>query len=538
MLRDCIERLIELEPLSTEEVFEGATEMMNGGEPVQIAAFLTLLRAKGETVDELLGLVKALRSQAKKLVLDRPVLDIVGTGGDRSGTVNLSTGSALLAAACGIPVLKHGNRAVSSKCGSADVLEEMGFTIELTPEEIQNEIREKGFAFCFAPAYHPAMAKVRPVRNGLKIPTAFNLIGPLLNPAGTDFMQIGVFKPELVPIIAKVLFKLGTKRSLVFHGHGLDELSCIGPIDALLVTEKGIEDFRIDSRELGLKTCSIDDLKGGDAKTNAKILADALSGIPSKITDTLILNAAVALFLYGPARTLEEGVSIAKEKLLGKKKSLKKALQQFGVIAEIKRKSPSAGEIGEIPDPAERAKLYVLGGAAAISVLTADSFGGSLDDLETVAEALKDTPVPVVRKDFLTEPEQLKQSKGADAVLLIVARLKERTKEMLLEAHKLGLEAIVEVHTEEELKIAIAAGAEIIGVNQRDLRDFTMHPEVYERIEIPAGIVKIAESGMKTAEDVKRVQNLKYDAILVGEALTRAADPLALLSTFRQKYVG
>lgn len=541
MLKECIEQLMEREPLSAEQAFLGANEMLNEGEPAQIAAFLALLRAKGETAEELVGLVKSLRSQAKKLLLDRPMMDIVGTGGDQAGTVNISTGSALLAASLGIPVLKHGNRAVSSRCGSADVLEEMGFPILQTPEEIQKNIRERNFAFCFAPAYHPTLQKVRPIRNGLKIPTAFNLIGPLLNPAGLDYMQIGVFRPEMVRRVAEALFQLGTKRSLVFHGHGLDELSCIGPIEALLVTEKGIEEIVIDPKKLGLKSCTLEDLKGGDAKENAKLLKEALSGIPTRITDTLILNAGVALFLYGPARTIQEGVDIAKEKLLGKKKSLKQALlyTPHAVIAEIKRKSPSKGEIGKISDPAARASLYVQGGAAAISVLTSAGFGGNLADLKEVANALQATPVPVIRKDFLLTKEDIQASQDADAVLLIVSKLGARTEEMLLECLKVGLEAIVEVHTEEELKIAIDAGAEIIGVNQRDLNDFSMHPEVYERLigKIPANAVKIAESGMRTEEDVRFVRQLGYDAVLVGETLTRSQNPLETLSTFRQTYV-
>lgn len=541
MLKECIEQLIQREPLSAEQAFLGANEMLNEGEPAQIAAFLALLRAKGETAEELVGLVKSLRAQGKKLILDRPVMDIVGTGGDQAGTVNISTGSALLAAQLGIPVLKHGNRAVSSRCGSADVLEEMGFPILQTPEEIQKNIREANFAFCFAPAYHPTLQKVRPIRNGLKIPTAFNLIGPLLNPAGLDYMQIGVFRPEMVRRVAEALFQLGTKRSLVFHGHGLDELSCIGPIQALFVTEKGIEEIEIDPKKLGLKPCSLEDLKGGDAKENAGLLKKALSGIPTRITDTLILNAGVALFLYGPARTIQEGVDIAKEKLLGNKKSLKQALLHtpHAVIAEIKRKSPSAGEIGQIADPAARAALYVQGGAAAISVLTSDAFAGSLADLKCVSEALRSTPVPVIRKDFLITKEDVQASLDADAVLLIVSKLGSRTKEMLLECRRLGLEAIVEVHTEHELKIAIDAGAEIIGVNQRDLNDFSMHPEVYEQLigKIPSNAVKIAESGMKTAEDVRFVQQLGYDAVLVGETLTRTQNPLETLSNFRQTYV-
>lgn len=505
-----IESLIEGKSLSAEQCSSAFQELLN--EPIQMGAFLSLLRAKGETVDEILGLVMAMRAQMIRLNLDRPVLDIVGTGGDQAGTVNISTGSALIAASCGVPVVKHGNRSISSRSGSADVIEAMGYNIHQTPQELQESIQKTGFGFCFAPDYHPAMKQVRSVRNALKFPTVFNLIGPLLNPAGTEYLQIGVYKPELVQTIAEVLFKLGTKRSLVYCGHGIDELSCIGPTEAILVTEQGLETLMIDPEKLGLRKCTLEDLKGDDPKTNAQLLKNP----PTGLKDTIILNVAVALFLYGSVRSIEEGIQIAKNKF---RKSLKKAIQkQCGaLIAEIKRASPSRGKIGDIPDVAKRARFFQLNGAAAISVLTSDRFEGSLCDLEAVSKAVS---VPVLRKDFITTPQQLNET-DADAILLIVAYLGERTKEMLALAHRLGLEAIVEVHNQSELQIAIEAGAEIIGVNQRNLKDFTMHPEVYALVnQIPKHIVKIAESGVRNLADAERLFKMGYNAILVGEALT------------------
>lgn len=487
-----LDKLIQGKALTAEETCDAVCSLLN--DPVKMAGFLTLLKTKGETVSEILGFVRAMRSQMRTLKVDHPVLDIVGTGGDLAGTVNISTGAALLAARCGVPIVKHGNRAVSSQCGSADVLEVLGVDI-------------KNFTFCFAPDYHPAMKQMRPIRNALKMPTAFNLIGPLLNPAGTDHLQIGVYKPELVPILAEVLFQLGTKRSLIYSGHGIDELSCIGATEAILVTEKGLEKILIDPEALGLQLCTLADLKGGDAKRNAEILRNP----PRAVLETLILNAGVALFLYGKAHTIAEGVRIAK------RKTFKSAIRNRGVIAEIKRASPSKGKIGEI-DPAERAKLYEMAGASAISVLTSDRFEGSLADLKIVREV---GSIPVLRKDFLTTKEQLAET-DADAVLLIVSYLQEKTAEMLAEARRLGFDVIVEVHSASELEIALTAGADIIGVNQRDLRDFSMHPEVYELIhQIPKGIVKVAESGVAQVSDAKRLFEMGYDAILVGEALTR-----------------
>lgn len=500
-------KLIQQQSLTAEETFLAVSELLH--DPIRMAGFLVLLKAKGETADELLGLVKIMRTHMKSVRLDRPVLDIVGTGGDQAGTINISTGAALLASRRGVPIVKHGNRAVSSQCGSADVLEAMGIPIHQTPEEIQERIQTTGFGFCFAPDYHPLMKQMRPLRKALKMATAFNLIGPLLNPAGTDHLQIGVYKPELVPILAETLFKLGTKKSLVYSGHGIDELSCIGKTEALLVTDTGIEKLMIDPEALGLKRCTLQDLKGGDAEKNAAILKNP----PLAIQDTLILNAGVALFLYGKAKTLAEGIHIARGK-----KSLKKAIREKSgaVIAEIKRASPSKGKIGEIPDAAERASFYEASGAAAISVLTSDRFEGSLDDLNAVHVS-----IPVLRKDFLTAPEQLAEG-DPDVVLLIVSFLQERTAAMLQEARRLGLEAIVEIHNQDELSIALASGADIIGVNQRDLKDFTMHPEAVELVrQIPDSIVKIAESGVRNASDAARLFAMGFDAILVGEALTK-----------------
>lgn len=501
-----LHKLIEGKSLSEEETCSIVTELLN--DPIKMAGFLSLLRAKGETVEEILGLVKAMRAKMRKLDFGFPTIDIVGTGGDQAGTVNLSTGAALLAAECGAKVVKHGNRAVSSKCGSADVLEELGEEIHMSGEELRRSVERRGFAFCFAPDYHPAMKELRAMRQALKMPTAFNLIGPLLNPASIDHLLFGVHKPELVPMLANVLFRLGTKRSLVFSGCGIDELSCIGKTEAILVTENGMEPFTIDPEGLGFKICTLNDLKGGDAKYNAAILKNPMGAI----LDALVLNAGVALFLVGLTKTVIEGVQMAR------RQSIKNALCKKGVIAEIKRASPSKGRIGERINPIERAKQFERAGAAVISVLTSDRFEGSLDDLHQVKQAVS---IPVLRKDFITTKEELAKTK-ADLVLLIVSYLGERTKEMLVEAKKLGLQPLVEVHSAAELEIALNAGADIIGVNQRDLKDFTMHPEVYELIQkIPKEVIKVAESGVKDLEDAKRLFAMGYDAILVGEALTR-----------------
>ena len=527
-MRAYLEKLVRRENLTSDECGDALEKMENDA---QTGALLALLRMKGESVEELLGFIRALRKQAVPFDIDYPVLEIVGTGGDGAGTVNISTGSSLLAARCGIPVVKHGGRSVSSSSGSADVVEALGFSFE----NPKLSLEKTGFAFCFASNFYPMMQKIRPVRQGLKIPTLFNLVCPLLNPAGISHVMIGVYKPELVPVIAETLFRLGTKRSLVFHGFGLDELTCLGTTDALLVTEKGIEPLKIDPVTLGLKLCKRVDLQGGDANTNAMHIGAALTG-SSPLSDTLVLNAGVGLFLFGKAASMKEGVSAAKAAL--KRKSLKKALATtpHAVLAEIKRASPSLGKIGAIPDPAVQASKYVQGGAAAISVLTSARFDGTLEDLGAVAKSLELTPVPILRKDFILEPIQIAQAAahGADAVLLIAGHLKERLPEMMEVAKKIGLEALVEVHDPKELDYF--RGAEIIAVNQRNLHDFSMHPEIHEFAigKIPAAALPVAASGVASPIDAARLFQMGYRALLIGEALTRSKDPIAFLRELRR----
>jgi anthranilate phosphoribosyltransferase len=522
-MRAYLEKLVNRENLTSVECGEALEKMDNDA---QTGAFLSLLRAKGETVEELLGFIRALRQQAEPFGIDFPVLEIVGTGGDRAGTVNISTGSSLLAARCGIPVVKHGGRSVSSSSGSADVLEALGFSFDHPKVSLE----KTGFAFCFAGKFYPTMVKIRPVRQGLKIPTLFNLVCPLLNPAGISHVMVGVYKPELVPLIAETLFRLGTKRSLVFHGFGLDELTCLGTTNALLVTEKEIVPLKIDPVELGLKLCAREDLKGGDAQTSAMLIGAALTG-SSPLSDTLALNAGIGVYLFGKAGSMKEGVKIAKAAM--QRKSLKKALSSTpnAVLAEIKRASPARGKIGDIPDPASQAMKYVQGGAAAISVLTCLRFDGTLEDLGAVVRSLAKTRLPVLRKDFILEPIHIAQAAahGADAVLLIATFLKERTQEMMEMAKKIGLEAVVEVHDPEELRYF--QGAEIIAVNQRNLSDFSMHPEIHDLAigKIPSSALPLAVSGIASAEEAKRLFQLGYRALLIGEALTRSNDPAQFL---------
>ena len=547
-----IQALAKGQNLTVEESYLAATALLGDVEPVLAGSFLSLLHAKGETADELLGFHRALTGSSRKIQIDKPFIDIVGTGGDKAGTLNISTGGSLLVAACGVPVIKHGNRAVSSSCGSADVLAELGFNLNLSDEDVHHAIDNNQFAFLFAPNFYPVLRKLNEVRRKLATPTIFNLMGPLLNPAGRHHIILGVYQAKYVPVIAEALFKLGTTRSLVFHGNGLDELSCLDNLHAKLVTHDSIEDININLKELNLSQSQLSDLAGGDRMYNAQMLIKTLNGTKTGISDSLALNAGAALWVYGSVENLFDGVKLAQARLAEgninklnklqqivhrkykaptKRKSMKAALKakEFAVISEIKRASPSAGHIADIGDPLERAKEYVSYGAAAISVLTDAGFNGSMADLRRVTDGLKDTPVPVLCKDFMLTPPQIAEAaaNGADVILLIVHVLKEKTHEMAKIAHSFGLEVLVEVHTAAELEIALSANADVIGVNQRDLNDFSMHPEQFADLIklIPADKVKVAESGIKTREQALAAIELGYDGVLVGEALSRLDNP-------------
>jgi len=580
VLQQYINKLLKRQDLTLDESTICGRELLKSANEVQIAGFLALLTAKGETVDELVGLVTAIRENAIKLQIDYPTLDIVGTGGDSAGAINISTASCLLAAACGIPVLKHGNRAVSSRSGAADVLEVLGYPINLAPEEIKAALKTDNFAFCFAPNFHPLLAHVRDIRKNLGFATVFNLLGPLLNPVGLDYMLIGVYDKSKLELIANALCKLGTKCGIIFHGSGLDELTCIGVVDAYLVKEGKVVPFNINPQGLGLEKCSLEDLRGEDAVYNSRVIEQTLSGVRTGLTDTLLLNVAVALFVFGRVKSIEDGITAARKRLsegnvirhnrlneivkrkqrpelskelqekldtvvqqlsnpdmspglmFTKRKSFKQALLSKingAVISEIKRASPSAGKIAAIDNPVDRATQYVSLGAAAVSVLTDEGFEGSTTDLVNVATALKDTNAAVLRKEFILFPEQVAESRdcGADAILLMVSVLGEKTKYFVDLAHAFGLETLVEVHAVHELQIAIHSGSDVIGVNQRDLRDFSMHPEIFNQLldKLPVDMVRVAESGIKTSTDAKNLFTLGYDAVLVGEALSRLANP-------------
>jgi anthranilate phosphoribosyltransferase len=315
-IQDAIARLVEGENLSRERARTVMGEIMAGeATPAQIGGFLAALRAKGETADEIAGCAEAMRAHVVPVRPRRSdLVDTAGTGGDGGGTLNISTAAAIVAAAAGAGVAKHGNRAVSSASGSADVLEALGFRLELEPDRIAESIDELGFGFMFAQLHHPAMRHAAPVRKELATRTVFNILGPLTNPAGARAQVIGVYAPELVRTVAEVVAQLGADRAFVVHGYaGIDELSPAGPNHVCEVLRNEVIERTVDAAELGLDRCDPAALRGGSPADNARIIRDVFAGARGGQRDAILLNAAGAIAAAGHAADLREGLALAAE---------------------------------------------------------------------------------------------------------------------------------------------------------------------------------------------------------------------------------
>jgi anthranilate phosphoribosyltransferase len=312
---DAIGRLLRGEDLPA-EVAERALGSILAGEATdaQIAGFAVALRAKGETPTELAAMVRTMLafSDHVEVAPGAPLIDTCGTGGDRSGTVNVSTMAALVAAGAGARVAKHGNRAASSNCGSADVLEALGVVIDLGPSGVAHCIEQTGIGFCFARRYHPALRFVGTVRSELGVPTAFNFLGPLANPAHVRRQALGVSDGAMAERIVTALAELGSTHALVFHGHdGLDELTTTSPSTVFELLDGSVRSFELDAQTLGLRRVEPAELAGGDAAENAAIVHRVLGGEPGAVRDVVVLNAAAALVVAGLASDLPEGVDLA-----------------------------------------------------------------------------------------------------------------------------------------------------------------------------------------------------------------------------------
>src|SRR6266545_4116522 len=316
MIQDALARLLDGRSLDRAQARAVMGAIMTGeATPAQIGGFLVALRLKGETPDEIAGFAEAIRGHALAVLPKRDdLVDTAGTGGDGQATINISTGAALVAAAAGAAVAKHGNRAVSSASGSADVLEALGFSLEAPPERIARSIDELGFGFLFAPSHHPGFRHAAPVRRELATRTVFNVLGPLTNPAGARAQIVGVYAPGLVRTIAEVVVRLGARRAFVVHGAGgIDELSPMGPNLVCEVVDGAVLERVVDPLDLGIPRCELADLGGGAPRENAEMIRAVLAGAPGPRRDAILLNAAGAIAAAGHAADLCEGLSLAVE---------------------------------------------------------------------------------------------------------------------------------------------------------------------------------------------------------------------------------
>ena len=318
VVRAALATVVEGKRLSLAESRAAMGSVMDGeATPAQLAALLVALRMRGETVDELAGFAAAMRDRVLRVAAPEGVIDTCGTGGDGSNSFNISTAAALVVASAGVPVAKHGNRAITSKSGSADVLEALGIRTDLGAEEAARALREDGFAFLFAPGFQPAMRHAGPTRREIGVRTAFNLLGPLTNPAGARRQLVGVGDPAAAPRIAEVLRLLGAERALVVHGAGLDELPLDGSGVVYDVTPGGVTRHEVVAAELGLAAAPVSALTGGSPAENAATVESILGGTSGPGRDVVLLNAAAAFLAAGRATDLRDGIAMAAEAIDG-----------------------------------------------------------------------------------------------------------------------------------------------------------------------------------------------------------------------------
>ena len=388
------------------------TIMSGDATPAQIGGFLVALRLKGETADEIAGAAEAMRAHVIAVAPTRTdLVDTAGTGGDGANTFNISTAAALVAASAGAGVAKHGNRAVSSASGSADVLEALGFQLELSPARIAESIDQLGFGFMFAQLHHPAMRHAGPVRTELATRTIFNVLGPLTNPAGARAQIVGVYSPKLVPVIADVLAKLGAHRAFVVHGAGgIDELSPAGPNLVCEVVDGAVREREIDPLELGIPRCDPAELRGGTPAENARTIEEIFGGSLSRRTPgrRAAERRRRDRGRRSRGRSGRGSRARARSARLGRRGRAARAARRvlagggpgmrfhdalaapgFGAIAEFKRRSPSAGDIRPDGDITVIAPAYEAAGARAMSVLVDERFGGTWDDLRAARATVR-----------------------------------------------------------------------------------------------------------------------------------------------------
>ena len=592
-INEAVEKFSSGNSLKKNEIKEVFLSIMNNEcNDAEIISFLMTLKTKGETVEEITGAAEVLREMSQKLKLNsQEIVDTCGTGGDGQNTFNISTASAIVAAAAGVKIAKHGNKSISSKSGSSDLLEFSGINIDLDEEQAQKCFDDNGITFMFAPKYHKAMKNVANVRKNIKTRTIFNLLGPLSNPANAKYQILGVYDKKLILPIAKVIKGLGIKRAMVVHSEeGLDEISCEKDTYIAEVNENEISEYTINPKEFGLEVLSLESLKVDSVEESYKIFMNMLENKDETAVNIVSLNAGAAIYISGIKENLKEGIEFSKEliisgKALKKFEDLKKSMPEKlntpkileeilenkakevadrknkmtvqdlkeitymyslkrdfkgalinkisknkpAVIAEIKRASPSLGELNMNIIPAKVAADFEAMGAACLSVLTdAKYFKGSGAILEM---AKKGCGLPVLRKDFIIDEYQIDESvtMGADCILLIVSALDKTLLKNLYDAAKVrDLDVIVEVHDYSELESALEIECDIIGINNRNLHTFDV--DLNTSVELVKYIkddqLIIAESGIHNFEDVKKMNECGINTFLVGESLMTSKDPI------------
>jgi anthranilate phosphoribosyltransferase len=316
MLNLIIEQLMHRIDLNRDQIALTVNSLLDPDIPSeQKAVLLALLKAKGESIEETIGFIEIFRKCMKLVSVNIPILDIVGTGGDGLKTINLSTGAALLAASCGIFVAKHGNRAVSSHCGSADVLEMLNIPIKLSKKLLVKSIKDHKFGFCFAPLYNPIFQQLKDIRTSLGIPTILNLLGPFLNPTRAQHYVLGVSSKSLLSKFSEILMHLNVKKSVVVHCQGMDEISTLGITEVAEINEQRIRYYTIDPKEFNLPYCKLSSLQGDSPFENRRMLMEAFQGLQGPVADNLALNAGMGLYVYGKCNSLAEGFNLAKANL-------------------------------------------------------------------------------------------------------------------------------------------------------------------------------------------------------------------------------
>lgn len=491
-------------------------------------------------------------------------IDICGTGGSGLQRINTSTIATFILAELGLKMAKHGNKAASGRCGSFDLLESLGIQIEKSPAELEKLYREKGLVFIFARNFHPVMKFFAEARKVFGKPTIFNILGPLLNPARPRVQIIGTSFKGQMRLIAEAAKLLGKKNVMVVRGQdGLDEVTLTAKTDVVELKNGRIFEYTIGPEDFGLRKVSFGNISGGDIYENTKIALGILGGgIDDSRADLVYINCALVLKMVGKVKTLRDGYLLAKN-VIGKgklaaykgdileeiaaSKILKKSTKNFlealngkkkTLIAEIKFASPGRGKIYKSVGSAEVAvkiaRLYEKYGVSAISVLTDEKyFHGSFDYLKKVSEA---TSLPVLCKDFIISEYQIFKARehGADVILLIAVLLTvEQIERFLAVTRDLGMEAIVEIHDEDELEKILKTSAKIIGINNRNLKNFTVDFETTNRLvkKIPKGKIIIAESGIEGRGDLKKL-DARIDAVLIGTALMGAKNIIKKIHEF------